>query len=460
MENIRAENNVLKTKLQSCYGLKTFYHETRQEIASLSHQIYLKDSTIADLETRLGRYESTCIKVDGEEPVVYGPSKTLFASLCKEINTIKLRLADTETATPQRLETTDVEIEGLQQSVWEVEQETRGILSGPWHHRDPEDRRLRWALAEDERARVDGAALCSSLAEEADQLRAQLGATVRVCQGLLKKLERQRQGDGSADKQTHDLQGKEFVDSSKATHLNTLVCKLQEENRELKQRVAYVENLNSKWQKYDLSREEYVKGLCKKLKEVNPLAGLGSGAGQGPVPVSNTLLQQEIVRLNCLLDEKMKDCAKLSRELEDSRKQDMERIQTLEQQVLIYTDDFNIERADRERAQSRVQDLQEEVTRLQMKLRKKQESRDPPPACWVHIGHRMTPHLPAEAAEPLLGNSADQLGPQRSGGQMSQATVRKGRGTVTDLQCPRCFTCYDEDHVAEYLKHCEECANL
>ncbi|KAJ8407470.1 hypothetical protein AAFF_G00273270 [Aldrovandia affinis] len=450
MENIIAENDALKTKLQSCYTLKTFYHEARQEIASLSHQIYIKDSRIADLEARLRRYEGTRITVEGDEPVVFGPSKPLLGSLCKEIHSLKQRLTDRETDAAQQSDTSKLEIERLQQSAWEPRQKQAEI------------RRLRRALTEEERARADGAVLCSSLAEEADQLRAQLGATVRVCQELLKRLESERQGDGSVEKQTHDLQVKEFVDSPKADHLNTLVCKLQEENRDLKQRVAFVESLNSKWQRYDLGREEYVKGLCKRLKESKPLAGLGAGPGAGPGPVSSALLQQEVVRLNRLLDEKMRDCARLSRELEDSRKRDQEHIQTLEQQVLIYTDDFKSERADRERAQSRVQDLQEEVVRLQLKLRRKQEARDPPPACWVQIGNRMSAHLQVDAAEPLLGNSAlpDQSGPQRSSGQSAQSAVWTGRQGVTDLQCPRCFISYDDDRTAEYLKHCEDCANL
>lgn len=49
--------------------------------------------------------------------------------------------------------------------------------------------------------------------------------------------------------------------------------------------------------------------------------------------VSTGLLHHEISRLNGLLEEKMTECERLDREVEDVRRQDQERIQTLEQQV-------------------------------------------------------------------------------------------------------------------------------
>ncbi|KAG7458604.1 hypothetical protein MATL_G00222460 [Megalops atlanticus] len=471
MENIKVANEMLKNRLKSFNTLNTFCHETRQEIDSLNRQIHTKDSVIADLKARLGRYEGTCLNVEGEDPVVFGPSKSLLESLCKEISNLKRKLKDTETSAAQQSETSKLEISRLQQEVREKDQELWRIANTPQHQKEQEIRSLRWALSEQERARATGAVLCSSLAEEADQLRGQLGATVRVCQELLRRLERERQGEGAAEDRppdrSPDLQGKEFADSSNTGHVNTLVCKLQEENTVLKQRVAYVESLNAQWQKYDSSREEYVKGLCQTLKQFERLAGAGAGAGLGagpvpvPAPASSTLLQQEIARLNRLLEEKMNDCAKLSRELEDSRIKGKERIQTLEQQVLIYTDDFKSERADRERAQSRIQDLQEEVLRLQQKLHKKQDPRDPPGACRVHRGNRISAGCPqTEPSEPLIGNTAEPPAPQRPGGQPRQGAGRLGRRGISDLQCPRCFASYDEDHTAEYLKHCEECANL
>lgn len=55
------------------------------------------------------------------------------------------------------------------------------------------------------------------------------------------------------------------------------------------------------------------------------MPGLGS--------VNTGLLHQEISRLNALLEDKMSEYVRLGREVEDTRRRDQERIQTLEQQV-------------------------------------------------------------------------------------------------------------------------------
>ncbi|XP_036407448.1 TNFAIP3-interacting protein 2-like [Megalops cyprinoides] len=452
MENVEKENEVLKTKLQSYNTLNTFYHETRQEIASLSHQICKKDNIIADLKARLGRYEKTAVHLEGEEPLVFGPSKSLFDNLCKEIATYKRKLRDAEALSVQQLEKSKLEIQRLQQQVREKDQEILRITHRPQHEKDLEIQQLQRTLAERDRTQATRAVLCSSLAEEADQLRAQLGATVGVCQELLRRLEMKKQEDGSDEGRTPSQQPGECTVSAKAAHLNPIVCKLQEENKVLKQRVAYVESLNAKWQKYDLSREDYVKGLCQRLKEVNVPAELR--------PANAGMLQQEILRLNRQLEEKMRDCAKLGRELEDVRRKDKEHIQMLEQQVLIYVDDFKSERSDRERAQSKIQDLEEEVLRLKLQLRTQDAKDAAGPVCRVHTGRRTGGHIQTDTAEPLQRNAADQPGASRASGPSTQGPVRTERKGPTDLQCPRCLTSYGDDQTGEFLKHCTECANL
>lgn len=62
-----------------------------------------------------------------------------------------------------------------------------------------EIRCLRDALAERDRMQATRAVLCNSLAEEADQLRGQLGTTVRVCQELLGRLEKEKKRGALAE---------------------------------------------------------------------------------------------------------------------------------------------------------------------------------------------------------------------------------------------------------------------
>lgn len=89
-----------------------------------------------------------------------------------------------------------------------------------------------------------------------------------------------------------------------------------------------MQGLNSQWQKYDSSREDYIRGLCQRLKE-----SAGQGLMPAPGSVSTGLLHQEISRLNALLEEKIRQCARLDRQVEEIKRQTREQIQTLEQQV-------------------------------------------------------------------------------------------------------------------------------
>uniref|UniRef100_A0A667X2V7 TNFAIP3-interacting protein 2 n=1 Tax=Myripristis murdjan TaxID=586833 RepID=A0A667X2V7_9TELE len=412
------DTDMLKDKIRSYNTLNTMYHETRQEIDILNKQIYMKDNLIADLKAKLGRYERICIGVEDNDPVVLGPSKSLLESLCKEICKLKQKRNEAEVKASRQITSLLQEIQRVRVQLKEKERELESVRCQPDHEKDQEIQRLRSALEERDRAEATRAVLCNSLAEEADQLRGQLGATVKVCQELLARLEREKKG-GAVEEMP--LQQKS---------VNAQICQLQEENHQLKQRVAYVESLNAKWQKYDSSREEYVRGLCQRLKETSLVSGLG--------PVSSGLLHQEISRLNGLLEEKMSECVRLGREVDEIRRRDQERIQTLEQQVLIYTEDFKSERADRERAQGRIQDLKDEIIQLQQQLHK--QVRQQPFILVDRVTGVEPPKQPAAATTPNLAWNECQ--------------------GLSELQCPRCLTTFDDRDAAEYLNHCEECAKL
>ncbi|XP_072533245.1 TNFAIP3-interacting protein 2 isoform X2 [Salminus brasiliensis] len=408
MDHVKKEDDV--TKLRSCSTLNTFYHETQEEMARLGQMVFAKDGRIADLQARLAKYERTCV-IEGEDAV--GPSKSL-------------------------------EIQGLQQKLKEKEQELESVRQSPEHEKDQEIQHLRTVLAERDRTQATKDVLYNSLAEDAAQLRVQLGATVRVCQELLGRLEKGHNPEHKVN---------EMIDSSEAARLNTVVCKLKDENQQLKKRVTYVENLNSRWQKYDLSREDYVRELCQKLKESNGLAGPGSALSPGTAAAGNTaLFQQEIGRLNGLLKEKMLECERLSQERNNGSLRDHERIQMLEQQVLAYIEDFKSERADRERAQGKILDLEDEVARLQLQIHA-QHVNEPQPTRRLPISLKKPSRKQTETAEPLLRNSPPEASTKRT---VSQSPAQGS----TDLMCPRCMTMYDDKNTVEYMNHWEECAKL
>lgn len=90
------------------------------------------------------------------------------------------------------------DIERLTTRLKQKELELEHIRSQPDHEKDQQIHRLRSALVEKERCDATRAVLCSSLAEEADQLRGQLSSTVKMCQDLLTRLDRGQEGDEAA----------------------------------------------------------------------------------------------------------------------------------------------------------------------------------------------------------------------------------------------------------------------
>ncbi|CAG5928678.1 unnamed protein product [Menidia menidia] len=458
--SLNADTDALKEKTRSYSVLNTLYHETRQEIEILNKQIFLKDNIIADLKARLGKHERIYMTVGENESVVIGPSKSLVESLLKEMCKQKQHKDDLEFQASRQSE----EIQRLTGQLRELEAELESVRCQPEHEKDREIERLRLALEERQRAEATRSVLCSSLAEEAEQLRGQLGATVRVCQGLLARLDSERKGEGEVKEVGQQQKDTETLESSDSA-VKSRIRQLQKENEQLKQRVTYVQGLNTQWQRYDSSREEYIRGLCQRLKE-------SSGQGLIPVmgPVSTGLLHQEISRLNALLEEKITECARLDREVEEIRRQGQEQIQTLEQQVLIYTDDFKSERADRERAQGQIDDLKEQIAQLKQQLHKQQgaarEARDLVPMCHVHIGHRITSRRSKESSEPLGRSSAERQKQQKQQKPAAAALTAAPNSDwneipgLSELECPQCHARFNDTEAAEYLNHWEECARL
>ncbi|KAE8300375.1 hypothetical protein D5F01_LYC00513 [Larimichthys crocea] len=387
MDNVslNTDNDALKDKIRSYSTLNSMYHETRQEIDLLNKQIYVKDNIIADLKARLGRYERIYMTVGDNESVVIGPSKSLLESLCKEICKLKQKRNDMEFNASRQTE----EIQRLNVQLREKELELENVRCQPDHEKDQEIQRLRSALEERERSEATRAVLCTSLAEEADQLRSQLGATVKVCQELLARMEKEKKGGEEVEVAAQLQNSKEISESS---DMNTQIRQLQEENQQLKQRVD----------------------IC-------------------------------------------------TREVDKVRRRDQERIQTLEQQVLIYTEDFKSERADRERAQGQIEDLKEQVYQLKRQLHKQgasRESREVVPMCRVHIGHRISSRRHKDSSEPLLRNNAEMQQQPAAAAATTSAPAWNDRPGMSELQCPRCLATFNDVDIAEYLNHCEECAKL
>ncbi|XP_027454792.1 TNFAIP3-interacting protein 2 isoform X2 [Zalophus californianus] len=122
--------------------------------------------------------------------------------------------------------------------------------------------------------------------------------------------------------------------------------------------------------------------------------------------------------------------------------------------ILAYKDDFTSERADRERAQSRIQELEEEVASLRQQASWTQDRREPG-SCRIHTGNRTSKYLETDALE-LVAPSGRRAG-TGSQGLDSPAEGRATRRGQGDLQCPHCLRCFGDEQGEELFRHVAEC---
>uniref|UniRef100_A0A8C0XEN5 CCHC NOA-type domain-containing protein n=1 Tax=Castor canadensis TaxID=51338 RepID=A0A8C0XEN5_CASCN len=125
--------------------------------------------------------------------------------------------------------------------------------------------------------------------------------------------------------------------------------------------------------------------------------------------------------------------------------------------ILAYKEDFSSERADRERAQSRIQELEDKVAALLFQVSHRQDSREPGP-CRMHTGSKSAKYLESDGLECVVpgdwrpGPGTQQLEPCAEGRRPS--TAQRGQG---DLQCPHCLQCFSDEQGDELLRHVSEC---
>nr|XP_055182469.1 TNFAIP3-interacting protein 2 isoform X1 [Nyctereutes procyonoides] len=426
------------------------YHEAGQRLRRLQDQLAARDALIERLRARLAALEGDA-------------APSLVDALLEQVARFREQLRQREGGAGEAA--LRQEIERLSEQLEEKEKETQQLMSQPEHEREKEVALLRRSVAEKERARAASDILCRSLADETHQLRRTLAATAHMCQHLAKCLDEQQCAQGN-------LRGKspEPECTGGAASVQAVIEKLQEENRLLRQKLIHsflvsaalessvalspqVEDLNAKWQRYDASRDEYVRGLHVQLQ----------GLQAPPEPEKTScpeLMRKEISRLNRQLEERIRACADGRRELaavRGARDAALERVQMLEQQILAYKDDFTSERADRERAQGRIQELEEQVASLRQQASWTQDRREPG-SCRIHTGNRTPKYLETDALE-LVAPSGRRTGTGSQGLDLPTegrcpGTTRRGQG---DLQCPHCLQCFGDEQGEELFRHVAEC---
>nr|XP_005554374.1 PREDICTED: TNFAIP3-interacting protein 2 isoform X2 [Macaca fascicularis] len=326
-------------------ALCTLYHEAGQRLRRLQDQLAARDALIARLRARLAALEGDT-------------APSLVDALLEQVARFReqLRRQEGGAAEAQMRQ----EIERLTERLEEKEREMQQLLSQPQHEREKEVVLLRRSMAEGERARAASDVLCRSLANETHQLRRTLTATAHMCQHLAKCLDERQHAHRNVGARSPD----QSEHTGGHTSVQSVIEKLQEENRLLKQKVTH---------------------------------------------------------------------------------------------ILAYKDDFMSERADRERAQSRIQELEERVSSLLHQVSWRQDSQEPD-ACRIHAGSKAAKYLATDALELMVpggwrpGTGAQQLEPPAEGGHPGMA--QRGQG---DLQCPHCLECFSDEQGEELLRHVAEC---
>ncbi|XP_051876459.1 TNFAIP3-interacting protein 2 [Pristis pectinata] len=469
VDKLQKENWSLKGKLKSCSTIGTFYHEARQELCRLNEQVTLKDARLQELQSRLTAYQSSAVLLGREPQLSIGPSASLLDGLLQEISKAKKEQADSARDWQDEKERLKEELRNVQLLLREKERQVELMLGSPQYKKDAEIARLRQSLREKDRLHVTREVWCRSLADETEQLQLRLAGTANMCQQLARQLEEQRKNQHRMEKEPGAVE--QLTELQQGDSPEAIISKIQEENRVLKQKVIYVEDLNTKWQKYDIGREDYVKRLHLELKDLR--SRLGQPAGFRSPQANADILQQEIARLNRLLEEKMKECECLagyrdslekeraiSHQLREQLKDvqsaggaTRERMQMLEEQVLVYKDDFKSERKDRERAQSRIQELEEELARLRLQLPRKQEVHDSSARRHGNSAYR----LELDVTDPVFGNGMDRPLPHRGGNTASAEVASSELRHQGLLQCPKCMRLFNDEVSDECLRHISEC---
>ncbi|NWZ25212.1 TNIP2 protein, partial [Asarcornis scutulata] len=132
------------------------------------------------------------------------------------------------------------EVQKLNQQLEEKNGEIQQMINQPPYEKEREILRLQKSLAEREKAQATSDVLCRSLTDETHQLQRKLASTAEMCQHLAKCLEeKQRKEKGNSDDQIATESSNQVVLDNE-TSLQTLICKLQDENKMLKQKVAHV----------------------------------------------------------------------------------------------------------------------------------------------------------------------------------------------------------------------------
>lgn len=402
IRKLQEENQTYKLRKESTETVSRLLQEAKQEVVALQNKLGVSNSVIRVLVSRL---ESNGLSGDvfpqeGED-YIPGQSQNLLDNLTRENkrlrSIIRSRSGDPEEFAKLQQRNEELERDCSELRIFNSNQQTRIaelelVLRSSDNEKDRAINELTEKFNHVTRELSSRDTLCTSLAEETRMLQSQLEDVARQCQELAKRLQEQGHNtDKIVQKvlKSSPQDVKEITDTSKS---------LADENKNLKQKVKEITDMNKRWQDYNNQREAYVKTLLAEvanhkkraeeaqantvphetqvemnkildesrrlMRELDNLQKIASDAVK-----ERDMYKQNLDRANSQLNAQRTENQQLQRNLQGARNQESsEIINALKAQIRICTEDFESERADRQRAHEKLNRQKQETERLRKEV--------------------------------------------------------------------------------------------
>jgi centrosomal protein CEP55 len=390
LQEQKEDNEQLRTKLANCEREKSVLHN-RLSSAGLSPHPSLQEG----------------------ESLLPGPSKQVFDNLVRENARLK-QIVKSAKMEPSALEEAQQHITQLQRHLLELTDRNKKLEEAYMNLKQTsmdKSRSKNGSISkESEVSRLHSLvksleqtqdAMSTSIPEESENFKKQLQEMCKMCQSLLKNMEQKGQTkttdiQTSFEQQVQKpvlLRSDSGIGEEEASKLREEITKLKDENYRLNQECKEMLDTNKRWNLYNEQRENYIRQLLTELKQVRTQL-----EAMTTTPSLSEEQQREFDRLLQISKENVEKVEQEKVKIEDENRElrlqierlvaemdriksrsgrsteDQDRIHMLEAQVQICTEDFESERRDRERAQARINEMENEMDLIKRQLEQFQTS--------------------------------------------------------------------------------------
>ncbi|KAL3862979.1 hypothetical protein ACJMK2_004835 [Sinanodonta woodiana] len=366
-----------KIRKEGVETVSRLLQESKQENVSLQKRARAMEAAIRNLQSRLEQHGlSSQITLDEDETYLPGHSKHLLDNLTRENIRLRniIRNAPVDIEEFSRLQQ---EVVTLQHNCARLEEKGKeyqeksassveAVLGSSDSNKDRAISELRQALDQSRQECHSREIICQSLQEERSRLRQQLNEVVVKCQEMACQLH---------EKDRTDSKIVEVKQSVQVSGNNTEEIKrLQDEIRQLKvQNDMQIMEVNQQWQEYNRQQVSMLEATNKDLREqLEKASNLVSKSVLDKAKKEAEEANKQKRQIEEELSQTHQNLIRMSEEIEALKtkqissvsKSHQETISALKAQIQICTEDFESERRDREKAQSKIAQFEADIEQL------------------------------------------------------------------------------------------------